>query len=114
MQTVKLSRPIAFACAVLALSSAAYADCYDVFGCSERDRFSFDQLANGPNCEFLYRMRNRIYAQHQYCFRTARAIATLGNQGCRFNDVNEVPLNAAERANAVAILQAEQAKGCQE
>ena len=24
-------------------------------------------------------MRNRIYQQHQYCFKTARAIATLGN-----------------------------------
>ena len=35
-----------FACAV-AFSSAAYADCSDVFGCSERDRFNFEQLANG-------------------------------------------------------------------
>ncbi len=59
-------------------------------------------------------MRNRIYQQHQYCFHSARAIATLGNQNCRFDDVNEVPLNAIERGNAAAILRAEQAKGCSE
>ena len=105
---------IALAGALLTFSSAAYADCYDVFGCTERDRFHFEQLANGPNCDFLYTMRNRIYQQHQYCFKTERAIATLGNDNCRINDMNQVPLSAVERGNAATILQVEHAKGCPE
>ena len=104
----------AFVLSLLVISTGAYADCYDVFGCSERDRFVFDQLANGPNCDFLYTMRNRIYQQNGYCFKTARAIATLGNQDCRYRDINQVPLNAIERGNAAMILRVEQAKGCQE
>ena len=94
--------------------SAAQADCYDVFGCTDRNRFNFEQLTNGPNCEFLYEMRNRIYAEHGYCFKTARAIATLGNEGCRYADINMVPLSTLERGNAATILQVEHAKGCAE
>jgi YARHG domain len=108
------TRAIALSAAFLAFSSAAYADCYDVFGCTERNRFNFEQLANGPNCEFLYTMRNRIYQQHGYCFKTARAIATLGNENCRFRDMNQVPLSAIETGNAATILQVEHAKGCPE
>ena len=105
---------VALTVALSTVSGAARADCYDVFGCSDHDRFRFEDIANGPNCDFLYEMRNRIYAQHQYCFHTARAIATLGNQGCRYNDVNEVPLSAIERGNAAVILSVERAKGCPE
>jgi len=114
MRFAKTWRPVAVAGALLGFSGASLADCYDVFGCSERDRFRFEDLANGPNCDFLYEMRNRIYAEHQYCFHTPRAIATLGNQDCRYNDVNEVPLNAIERGNAAAIVSVEQAKNCPE
>jgi hypothetical protein len=102
---------VAFAAA---FSSTAHADCYDVFGCSERDRFNFEQLANGPNCDFLYTMRNRIYQERGYCFKTPRAVATLGNENCRYDDINRVPLNAVERGNAALILRVEQAKGCRE
>src|ERR1700694_3595664 len=111
---MKMSFLVALAGALATFSSAAIADCYEVFGCTDRNRFNFEQLANGPNCEFLYEMRNRIYAEHHYCFKTARAIATLGNEGCRYDDVNMVPLSGVERANAATILQVEHAKGCAE
>jgi hypothetical protein len=99
---------LAFAC------RAAAADCYDVFGCTDRDRFQLRDLTSGPNCEFLYVMRNRIYAQHGYCFQTPRAIATFGNQGCVSANVAALGLNAIELANAATILQAERAMGCPE
>jgi hypothetical protein len=104
--------------AVVALSlvaaSGAKAACYDVFGCTERDRFRMSDLMSGPNCEFLYTMRNQIYADHGYCFKTARARATFGNAGCVTGDANALGLSGIERANAATILQAEKAKGCQE
>lgn len=100
--------------ALLAASSPALAECYDVFGCSNRELFRLSDLANGPNCDFLYTMRNTIYAEHHYCFRTPRAIATFGNQGCTSGDPNALGLNAVERANAATILKAERALGCPE
>ena len=71
-------------------------------------------LTSGPNCEFLYVMRNGIYAQHGYCFHTPRAIATFGNRGCLSGDANALGLNAIELANATTILSAERALGCPE
>jgi hypothetical protein len=95
-----------------ATAAPALADCYDVFGCSNRDLFAYRDLVSGPNCEFLYQMRNRIYQENGYCFKTARAIATFGNAGCRYHSDNAVPMNRIERANLAAIKQAERALGC--
>lgn len=95
-------------------AGAAAADCYDVFGCTDRDRFNVGALMNGPNCEFLYTMRNAIYAQHHFCFQSQRGIATFGNQGCVSSNANALGLSAIELGNASTILQAERAKGCPE
>jgi hypothetical protein len=90
----------------------ARADCYDVFGCTDRNAFRLADLLNGPNCQFLYEMRNRIYAQHGYYFKTPRAIELLGNEGCQTGDVNALGLSRLERANAAMIQRAEEIKGC--
>ena len=97
---------------VMASSSPASASCYDVFGCSNQTYFRVRDLTSGPNCEFLYTMRNEIYQENGYCFKTARAIRTFGNSGCRYDNVGAVPLNRFERANAAAIAQAERQLGC--
>lgn len=94
------------------LPAAAQADCYDVFGCADRTYFRAADLADGPNCDFLYTMRNTIYKQHGYCFTTQRAIALFGNAGCLYDDVGQVPLNTYERANVATILSVERAEGC--
>ena len=98
----------------LVLGGSAAAGCYDVFGCSDHDLFRLRDLEGGPNCEFLYTMRNQIYADHGYCFKTARAISVFGNQGCTSGNPEALGLNAVERANAVTILKAERALGCPE
>jgi hypothetical protein len=65
------------------LASPVLADCYDILGCTDKSAFSahYDYLvaADGPTCDFLYVMRNQIYAQHGYCFKTARAVQEIGN-----------------------------------
>jgi hypothetical protein len=100
--------------ALLTAANAASAGCYDVFGCSNRDRFQLRDLMSGPNCEFLYGMRNGIYAEHHFCFRSPRAIAIFGNQGCVSDNPNALGMNAIELANAMTILKAERAMGCPE
>lgn len=101
---------------LLSLAGAASADagCYDLFGCTNVSRFRMNDLMSGPDCEFLYTMRNGIFAEHGYCFRTARGRATFGNQGCITSDFNALGLNPTERYNAQTIQQAERAKGCVE
>ena len=101
------------AAVALALSAgSAVAACYDVFGCSNRDYFAYRDLVSGPNCEFLWQMRNSIYQENGYCFRTARGIATFGNDGCRYTSDGAVPMNRIERANVATIKRAESALGC--
>ena len=108
-------RTLALACLMtFAGAGSASAGCYDVFGCTNASRFRMNDLMSGPNCEFLYTMRNGIYAEHGYCFHTARGRATFGNQGCVTGNPNALGLNAVEHYNAGVILQAERAKGCVE
>lgn len=98
--------------AALVGSPAAQAACYDVFGCTDRNRFRAADLHDGPTCEFLWTIRNTIYQERGYCFQTPRAISILGNDGCRFRDLNSVPLSRLERANAATIARVEREKGC--
>jgi hypothetical protein len=69
-------------------------------------------LRKGPNCEFRWVMRNNIYAQHGYCFHTQRAIQEFGNTGCKFSEMDRVPLNQFERANASTIQSVETSMHC--
>ena len=104
------------ACLAVVLAGAsglpAVADCYDVFGCTDRNVFRLNDLLSGPSCEFLYEMRNGIYADHHLCFKTARAIRTYGNAGCISYDPNAIGMSSLEFANAGTILQAEKTKSC--
>lgn len=103
---------LAAACVAALAPLPALADCYDVFGCSDKDSFRLNDLLDGPNCDFLYTMRNAIYRQHGYCFKTPKAIATFGNDGCSVDNANNLGLNAFERDNAALIARAESIKGC--
>ena len=100
----------------MAIAAPVMADCYDVLGCTNRNLFSnnYGYLASpdGPACDFLYAMRNRIYAQRGYCFSTARGISEIGNAGCHINNQAAVPLSNIERQNIATIARAERAKAC--
>ena len=41
-----------------------------------------------------------------------KAIKAFGNAGCKYDDADDVPLNAAERHNVSAVKKAEAKKGC--
>jgi hypothetical protein len=98
------------------LASPVFADCYDILGCTDKSAFSahysYLVAADGPTCDFLYVMRNQIYAQHGYCFKTARGIKEIGNTDCSIQDMAAVPLSQIERNNVATIKRAEIAKRC--
>ena len=64
------------------------------------------------SCSVLWEVRNNIYKENGYCFRTARAISVFGNAGCEYDDVMQVPLNGIERQNIATIQRVEKSKGC--
>jgi hypothetical protein len=113
-------RPGVIAAGVLAAMMAAgpaLADCYDVVGCSDKNLYSkndsyLGSVTDGPSCDFIYMMRNRIYAQHGYCFKTARGIAEIGNTDCAIANPAALPLNHVERDNIATLAKAERAESC--
>src|SRR5262245_43872244 len=64
------------------------------------------------SCDQLWVARNSIYKMHRYCFRTQRAIDYFGNEGCIFQNEDDVPLTSAERAQIAQYRAQERAMGC--
>ena len=92
-------------------AAPALANCYELVGCTDKDSFKASDLMQ-LGCQPLWEMRNWIYKERGYCFRTQKAIETFGNAGCLHDDAAQVPLNAVERHNVQAIKSAEAKKGC--
>ena len=102
----------ALAGALAFLPSRVEAACYEVQGCTNSSYFSESFLMREATCDILWQIRNQIYSENGYCFRTSRAIRAFGNAGCRTDDVSAVSLNQYERANVAAIRRVEAAKAC--
>ncbi|PPD43164.1 MAG: YARHG domain-containing protein [Methylocystis sp.] len=64
------------------------------------------------SCASLWYERNQIYKDAGYCFKTTRAIRAFGNSGCSFDDLNDVPLSARQRAAVNDIVAQERRMGC--
>ena len=92
--------------------SRVEAACYEVQGCTNTSYFSERFLMREATCDILWQIRNQIYRENGYCFRTPRAIREFGNAGCRYDDVSAVSLNQFERANVATIRRVEAAKSC--
>ncbi len=97
--------------AMLLQPSRASANCYELIGCTNSNYFKPAQLKK-LSCQILWEVRNTIYKENGYCFKTKKAKEELGNAGCIYHDMGAVPLNAYERANVGAITKVEKQKGC--
>jgi hypothetical protein len=96
---------------LLALPTPARANCYELIGCTNKDYFTTAHLKQ-LSCQILWEVRNTIYKENGYCFHTQKAIQAFGNAGCKFDNMGDVPMNAAERHNVAAIKKVEAKKGC--
>jgi hypothetical protein len=64
------------------------------------------------SCDQLWFGRNSVFKEAGYCFKTRRAIDVFGNAGCRYDDINAVPLSN-ENQNLVSTVQrVERDKAC--
>jgi hypothetical protein len=63
-------------------------------------------------CDELWGERNAVYADAGYCFRTERGIRAFGREGCRHDDIADVPLSARDRRKVAEIQAEERRNGC--
>jgi hypothetical protein len=81
-------------------------------GCTDQETFPKSDLER-LSCENLWLVRNRIFADNGYCFKTARGKEHFDNATCSVDDANLVKLNSHERANVATIRAVERDMGCE-
>lgn len=100
---------------VLAVSSApAGAGCFEDLGgtgCTNDSLFSEAELRR-LSCENLWYVRNSVYDDNGFCFRTKRAQSVFENADCYVQEMGRVKLNSYERQNVARIQKVERQKSC--
>jgi hypothetical protein len=113
MRSTIVAGSIGFVCALIGMGAAspARANCYEIIGCSNSQYFKISDLEQ-LGCRSLWEVRNWIYKENGYCFKTPDAIKAFGNAGCLYDDVQLVPLNPFEKYNVKAVKKVEAQKSC--
>ena len=99
--------------AVLATAAASptLANCYEDIGCDDSEVFSRSDLRD-LDCDVLYEVRNAIYYQNGYCFKTERALDLFGDDECTVEEMADVRLNRFEKENVARISRVEKEFDC--
>lgn len=98
---------------IFRMGAPAEAACFESgVGCTDDHRIPMKVL-NTLSCDALWTVRNAIYDENGYCFKSARAKAVFSNEDCEFTVASRVPLNDYERVNISRIVQAERNMGCE-
>ena len=71
-----------------------------------------DIQGDAYECNDLWVMRNEIYKNNGYCFKTAKAINYFGNAGCSYDNQSAVPLSKQERRIVRDIQKSEARQHC--
>lgn len=80
-------------------------------GCPDKETFPRSQLRQ-LSCRNLWTVRNGMYNDHGYCFKTKAAAAAFDNSDCYAHDANKIKFNGHERNNIDRIVKIERQKGC--
>ncbi len=105
---------IAAAVLFVGLPATATAGCFEglgTTGCTHIETFSRDDL-RGLSCQNLWYVRNSIYNDNGYCFKTQAAKAEFDNSDCYVQDTGKLRFNRHEQANIDRIVRIEKEKGC--
>lgn len=98
----------------LCAATTAHAACFEDLGqtgCTNRETFPRSDLRR-LSCQSLWLVRNTIYDENGFCFKTSAAQAQFDNSDCTVKNAANVKLNSHERANISRIRQVEREKGC--
>ena len=107
-------RMIAAALLLATLPAPAFAGCFEnlgTIGCTHLETFGHGEL-RGLSCSNLWYVRNSIYNDNGYCFKTKAAQAEFDNSDCFVQDAAKLRFNKHEQSNINAIVRVEKEKGC--
>ena len=99
---------------LIAAPATASAACFENLGrtgCTDMEAFTANELRS-LSCQNLWYVRNSIYDDHGYCFRTAAAKLEFDNSDCYENDAGKLRFNRNEQTNINRIVQVEKEKSC--
>lgn len=71
-----------------------------------------DIQGDAYDCGELWAMKNQIYKDRGYCFKTAKAIEKFGNEGCQYESQSDVPLSDVDRTVISDIKHSMKRQGC--
>lgn len=94
---------VARTAAILSLAAASIASIPAQAGDIQGDAYS---------CQELWVMRNQIFKNAGYCFKTQKAISYFGNGGCVYQDQDDVPLSAMDKIVIRDAKKSEARQGC--
>jgi hypothetical protein len=95
----------------MGISRNAHAVCYKLIGCTDADYFKEKDLSF-LSCKALAYIRNSIFSENKYCFKTQSYRQLWGNIGCRYTVPDRVPLTMIEHSNVLTIRLVEEKKSC--
>ena len=93
----------------------AFAGCFEDLGqtgCTDRETFPKSDLQR-LSCENLWLVRNSVFADNGYCFKSARAKEAFDTASCSVDDADLVKMNSHEWANTATIRAVERDMGCE-
>lgn len=91
---------------------AAKAACFESgVGCPS-DHYIPRNVLSTLSCDALWMVRNSIYDERGFCFKTARALETFSNEDCYVTNASRLKFNTFERTNIDRIVAVERKKGC--
>jgi hypothetical protein len=64
------------------------------------------------SCQDIWVMRNQIYKDNGYCFKTEKARTYFGNGGCWVDDESDVQMSSKERKLVLKYRHWETIKSC--
>jgi hypothetical protein len=108
------ARHVALAAALtlsLATAPALAQSCFEDVGCPSDHNIPI-WLLKQLSCDALWTVRNSIFHDNGYCFKTQRALSVWNNDGCQYWNSGQVPLNSYERTNVSRISSVEKQMGC--
>ena len=71
-----------------------------------------DVQGDAYDCQDLWVVRNQIFKNNGYCFKSAKAISYFGNAGCSYDSEAAVPLSKSDRMRIREIKRSSARQGC--
>ena len=115
--TSHLTRPALIAAATIGFAAffttpAANAACFEgAVGCTDTATIPVAALEQ-LSCDNLWTVRNMIFDENGYCFKTAKAKSIFSNDGCSYTTMASMPLNSYEAKNIQLVQAVEKQKAC--